>query len=485
MDEKGLINTLLQIPAESQTLEFKRLAGVKVVEKIVQTIVGMTNAEGGVLVIGIDDPEKSQKTGLDRIYGIEENFEFFDSIGEEIKRMVPPLISIWPPHKIHVPEISKTVAIIYIPKSTENFRSIDNKVWVRQEKSNKSLSPQEIIKFSYIKGFQKADKELVDVDFDLLGTEEYRTWKNAREIPGEEIKEILMKVGLARKNELGKIFPTRAAVLLFAEYPNDILDTKCTIRVFQYTGTLEKINEVPNLISTPKTIGGPIIKQLKDAHNYVLSLLRAGIRVPSGFTNQYIIPERAIKEAITNAVIHRDYFFKRDIEVKIFEDRVEIVSPGLLPYNITAYNIGFTRADGYRNDLLVKHLREFPEPPNLDQNEGVRAMRIGMKSQGLYPPVFLTYPYINDSVIVVLRNEKIASEWEKISHFLERNKYITNEKAREITGVVQRDKMSKMLKNWVSKGLLIRILPASGFVKGVKYRLPATKEIEEYSDISA
>jgi ATP-dependent DNA helicase RecG len=56
-------------------------------------------------------------------------------------------------------------------------------------------------------------------------------------------------------------------------------------------------------------------------------LLRSGIKIPSGFTTKYLIPERAIKEAITNAVIHRDYYIKRDIELRIFEDRVEIESP--------------------------------------------------------------------------------------------------------------------------------------------------------------
>jgi ATP-dependent DNA helicase RecG len=42
---------------------------------------------------------------------------------------------------------------------------------------------------------------------------------------------------------------------------------------------------------------------------------------------KYKIPERAIKESITNAVIHRDYHIKRDIEVRIFEDRVDVLSP--------------------------------------------------------------------------------------------------------------------------------------------------------------
>ena len=192
---------------------------------------------------------------------------------------------------------------------------------------------------------------------------------------------------------------------------------------------------------------------------------------------KYQVPERAVKEAITNAVIHRDYYIKRDIEVKIFEDRVEIENPGLFPYNITSTNIGHIRSDGYRNDLLVKHLREFPSPPNLDQNEGVRAIRVEMKDGNLYPPVYWTYPHLNDSVRIILLNEKIASGWEKINHHLILNKYITNEIAREITGIQQRDSMSKILKKWVDKGLLIQIKPSSGYLRTTKYRLSDTSEM--------
>jgi len=479
MTQEELIKGILEIPAESQTIEFKRLIGDRIVGKIIETIVAMTNIDGGVIVLGVSDPEETRLKGLDRIFGIEENLNNFDAIGREIQRVIPPLASIWPPDKILVKEVGKSIALLYILKATDSFRCINNHVYIRLEKSSKLLTPQEVVRFAYAKGFEKADKELVGVDFKLLNTNEFNQWKNNRSIEDADIKSVLEKTGLACKNESGILFPTRAAVLLFAEYPNDLMETKCAVRIFQYSGTVETIKETPNLISTPKNINGNIIKQLKDAHEYVLTLLRSGIKIPSGFVTQYQIPERAIKEAITNAVIHRDYYIKRDIEIKIFEDRVEIESPGLFPYNITPANIGRVRAEGYRNDLLVKHLREFPSPPNLDQSEGVKAMRSEMKSQNLYPPIFWTYPNLQDSVRVILLNEKVATEWEKVSFCLEKNRYITNEEARKITGTNQRDKMTQILKNWVRHGLLIQIIPPSGYVKGTKYRLPGTTELKK------
>lgn len=186
--------------------------------------------------------------------------------------------------------------------------------------------------------------------------------------------------------------------------------------------------------------------------------------------------EGAVRKIIET--IHRDYFLKRDIEVKIFEDRIEIENPGLLPFNITPNNIGKVRADGYRNDLLVKILREYPNRPNLDQNEGVRAMRAEMKAQNLYPPIFITYPHLRESVRVVLINEVVATEWQKVSDYLEKNKYISNAEARKITGTEQRDKMTQIFKKWVEQGLLVQMKPKSGYVKETKYRLPNSNEIE-------
>jgi len=91
--------------------------------------------------------------------------------------------------------------------------------------------------------------------------------------------------------------------------------------------------------------------------------------------------------------------------------------------------------------------------------------------------VELTYPNTQDTVRVILLNEKRASEWAKVSHFLQKNKYITNSEAREVTDIRHRDKMSKMLKRWVEKGLLIQIMPPSGYMKGCKYKLVDSSEI--------
>src|SRR3989344_3569005 len=399
MTNNELIQNILSIPTESRTMEFKRLGSRNDgVDKTLQSIVAMANTDGGTIILGVDDPQKTTLKGLNRIFGIEENIELYDEIGRSVRKIYPPISGIWPP-------------------------------------------------------------KLIDGG------------------NGKRIEFILEKTGLARKDDSKNLLPTRAAVLLFAEFPNDLLETKCSVRVFQVQGNRETITrETLNWIGTPKNINGPIAKQITDAHEYVLGLLKAGMRVPSGFRTTYSIPERAVKEAITNAVIHRDYHTKRDIEIRIFEDRIEVESPGLLPFNITPSNIGIERSHQYRNDLLVKHLREFPDPPNLDQNEGVRAMRQTMKTANLYPPIFFTYPNLQDAVRVVLLNEKAPNEWDKVSDYLIKNKYITNTEARGILLTEDTVKVSKRFNRWVKQGLLTKITPRTGAKRNVRYRLPTADE---------
>lgn len=476
-DNKSKIQTLLSISSETRTIEFKRLGESRNegVDRVLQSIVAMANTEGGMIVLGVDDPEKTRLKGVDRIFGIEENLEYYDEIGRSIRKIYPPIASIWPPDLIEA-ENKKRIGLLFIPKVGDGFRHIENRVYVRLEKGNKLLGPQEILHLAYVKGFSRADKELVEVSFNLLKTNFYESWRKKRGLAEDVIEVILEKTGLARKNKTGELLPTRAAVLLFAEFPNDILDSKCSIRVFQYEGNLETVKETLNLVGTPRNINGPIAKQITDAHDFVLSLLKTGMRVPSGFVTTYSIPERAVKEAITNAVIHRDYHTKKDIEIKIFEDRIEVESPGLLPFNITPSNIGIERSHQYRNDLLVKHLREFPDPPNLDQNEGVRAMRQTMKTANLYPPIFWTYPNLQDAVRVILLNEKAPNEWDKVSDYLIKNKYITNAEVRGILHTENTVKVSKRFNRWVKRGLLTRITPRTGAKRNIRYRLPTADE---------
>lgn len=173
------------------------------------------------------------------------------------------------------------------------------------------------------------------------------------------------------------VWPTKAAVLLFAEYPSDLLaahGSRAAVRVFHYAGNAIGHGPHPNLKKPPKSIGGPVNLLIAEALATVKDEIATGFRMAaSGFAATHVYPERVIKEAITNAVLHRDYRYGKDIQIRIFDSRIEVESPGEFPANITAATINRARS-APRNPSLVTHAREFPNPPNVDAGEGVPMM---------------------------------------------------------------------------------------------------------------
>ena len=86
-------------------------------------------------------------------------------------------------------------------------------------------------------------------------------------------------------------------------------------------------------------------------------------------------------------MIHRDYRLNRDIFIRLFDDRIEVESPGVFPGNITPANVGKVGSKA-RNLLVAQNLREFPVPPNIDAGEGVKMMFAEMAHAKLYPPQY-------------------------------------------------------------------------------------------------
>src|SRR3989344_257842 len=192
MENENIIKNILSIPVETQNIEFKRLGGSRNegVDKTLQSIVAMANTDGGTIIFGVDDPEKTTRKGIDRIFGIEENLELYDEIGKSVRKIYPPISDIWPPKIVKVAE-DKRIALMFIQKVGDGFRHIENRVYVRLEKGNKNLGPQEILHLAYVKGFSRADRELVDINFDLLRTDFYGAWRKKRGLGEDKIETIL------------------------------------------------------------------------------------------------------------------------------------------------------------------------------------------------------------------------------------------------------------------------------------------------------
>lgn len=439
---------------ESIRLEFKRVSN-KMVQKALETIVAFANTDGGHLVLGMEDFNKAK--GRDRLIGIAENPEAVDELRQKIiHHVTPPLegVSTRSLPCIMPDGTAGELVVVTVTKSAKIHSIVADGTWKRLAKGNREMTAAEINELSFARGVVSAEGELVDIPFDLLDTETWKTYSSTRRLTFGGIEDRMFRIGLAKKKEQN-ILPTRAAVLLFADDPSGILAAKAAIRIFHYSGTKIEHGPIPNLLKTPKTITGPLVRQIADAHEYVINEIAAGLTIASsGFETIHRYPTRVIKEALTNAVIHRDYRINRDIQVRIFDNRIEVESPGLLPANITPATI--ERAGSFsRNPLIVNHIREFPSPPNIDAGEGVRMMFSTMRAVGLYPPFYITRPPLeHDAVMVTLLNEERPAVWEQVSDWIDRKGFITNGDLRKIAGV-DTLKASKLLKKWVDADMLI------------------------------
>lgn len=469
-----LVGQLLSY-TESQIYETKRVGDNR---RKIETIVAFSNTEGGHLVLGIEDSEKA--SGRDRVYGIQENPESVDELRRLlIHRVTPALIEphLAPPKFIEIGCTLRTgergsIVIVRVEKSVTVHSVVDGGTYVRLQKSNRQLSAAEITDLSMQRGATSFVNGLVPIPFDLLETSYWRDYSSQRRLT-RPIAEALRHLGLARENPEGMLCPTRSAALLFAEEPSGLLDSKCSIRIFHYRDESVEHRTDTNLVRPPKTISGPLIRQIGSAAQAVLDEMATGVQMgPLGFEIVQRYPVRVIREAITNAVIHRDYRVPNDIHVRIFSNRVEIESPGGLPGGVTIANLGIVGSKP-RNRSLVDHLREFPAPPNLDAGEGVRMMHDTMARADLYPPIFLTAPDLpREAMIVFLFNESRPSVWNQVEAYLVKHGEIGNAEVRMLLRTDDPVRASKLLKSWVDLGLLVVSRPESA-KKDRRYRRPS------------
>ncbi len=445
---------------ESKTLEFKRMGDSKVVKKLLEAICAFANTEGGVLALGVAD--EKQGKGAARLFGIQENPEALDELMRKVRTQYnPPIDTI---RFLRLPCTLRdgsagAVVLVQVPQSDKVHSIVDNGTWTRLTAGNREMTAAEIAELSYRRGVRSAESEPVPVDWALLDTP---VWAEFAAVRGfsrtRPLPEQMAQLGLAEK-VAENWMPRRAAVLLFAEEPGGLMavhGTRAEVRVVVYQGKAAEAGAKPNMKKPPRTLRGPLIRLIDETVRVVLDELSTGVELASsGFKTHHRYPERVVKEAIVNAVIHRDYRLNRDILIRIFDDRMEVDSPGVFPGNITPSNIAKAGSKA-RNPLIVKILRDFPVPPNFDLNEGVPMMFAEMATAHLYPPQYRQHTEVaTESVIVTLLNLERPTVWDEVNDWIDRNGEIANADLCRIAGV-DTLKASKMLKAWVEQGVLVQ-----------------------------
>ena len=467
MEDKDIVKIFLDTQ-EWQTFECKR-ASIKPAD-LLETVVGFANADGGFIVVGLEDPAKAQ--GDKRLLGISENADNVSDFLKLIDKEIEPPLILWGKFELDITNVQGQVdklLVLNIKKSNDVHSLKRGDTFIRKGRQNIKIGSTEIMRLKYEKGAIKFESERSGItSFEDLDRELLSQYKKDTSSTGLDDWQFLKDNGLAIEGN-GKYELTKAGVLLFGKNPSVSITSKCGIKMSHYYGTKPTYTGKPNFVSRPFTIEGPLMKQIDQAVKYFRNIVNSSPPKLSGasFNPTFLVPEWAFQEAITNAVIHRNYFVQDDIQIRFFDDRVEIESPGTSPGHITVENI---RAERFaRNPLILRTLNRFQTPPNLDIGEGVDRMFKVMEEQNLYEPLYFPPTIRPNSVLLWLLSLHKIEYWDTVSKYLDENYRVTNKKAREITGVHDVLKMSRLLRGWVGKGLLEKIGKAK---KDSYYRKP-------------
>ena len=267
--------------------------------------------------------------------------------------------------------------------------------YLRVGNSNRQMSEYEVFGFLSAHGQPRDDEQVVPNasldDLDQARLDGYlddlrRARPRAEYLHGDRDETLERLHVVARDGAI--LRPTVAGLLVFGKYPQEFFPQLMITYVHYFGTTREEETPQGERFLDNRRFEGPIPAMLEEAEVYVLSALRKASLIEGLFRRD--IPEyplRALREALANAVAHRDYsgyVQSSYIEVRLYADRIEVKSPGGLFGNVTVDNLEDEHST--RNGRLMRLLEDVQVVEN--RGSGIRGMLQAMREANLEPPRF-------------------------------------------------------------------------------------------------
>ena len=359
--------TLEYMQTENENKYFDRKSAQIRAVDLAPHISAFANADGGTIVIGISDKKRTLE-GINSC-GDEKINEFINAAKDYCRPM--------PRYREEFIDITNEagqadrILLLHIESSVDRIiRTSNDRTYLRIGDKSKEMLGENLRNLEYAKGSRHFEDEihqyavLEDLDEELIVA--YKKRIGAEEV---DTHQVLAARGFL-VNRDGKEYLTNAAVLLFAK---NILkfNMNCRIRFIRVDGREMQVGANYNVVKD-KSIDEPILRLVDAAKAFIADQLRVFTRQEHGsgrFVEKPEYPEFPWVEGIINAVAHRDYAASGlFIKVSMYDDRLEIESPGRFPYIVTADNISYTRFS--RNKTISRVMTEFEWVREL--NEGVK-----------------------------------------------------------------------------------------------------------------
>lgn len=432
MKEKTVNETdKLSLASKQESHFFDRKAKEIDGKKIQKIAVAFANSDGGDFVIGIKD-DKDENIPEKRWAGADDK-EYFNKVFQNILEIKPTIP--YTPTFLYDPISETYTLIITVEKSEKVHTTADNTVYIRISAQSIPLKePRLIQELSFAKG-ESSFEDLVykeGLAEDIFDSQEIKRFLKDYSPESDPI-DFTVNQNLVDRNTYE---PKISGILLFNDNPVTLLPRKCGIKITRYD-TSEETPEREHL-KEQINIEGSLYEQIHKASEAVGQIMsNVKIWTPKGLAHVNYPPE-TLWEILVNAVIHRDYSISDDIHILIFNNRIEINSPGKLPGYVTLSNILEARYS--RNTKIVRTLNRYKNPPNKDMGEGLNTAFQKMKEWRLEDPIIRVD---GNYVKVRISHISLATPEESILEFLANNEKIKNREARQLTGI----KSENIMKN--------------------------------------
>jgi ATP-dependent DNA helicase RecG len=416
--------------------------------KLTRSISAFANASGGEVYIGIDETEidgKNQRTW--RGFADQEDANAHLQVFQELF----PLGQYYRYTFLSCDGCIGLVLQVDINKNREIVKALDKPIpYLRVGAQNLPQDTEEkLARLRLDKGIDSFEVSTVKAHMEVITNSLPILNFMLRVIPSAEPEQWLKKQQLIINEK-----PTVAGVLLFSEEPQALLPKRCGVKVYRYK-TADEEGRRENLAFDPITIEGCLYDQIIEAVKKTKNIVEEIPKLESGKLQHIEYPDEVLHEIITNAVLHRDYSILKDVQIRIFDNRVEVESPGRLPGHITIDNI--LKEQFARNGVIVRLINRFPEAPNKDVGEGLNTAFEAMTRLRLKVPVILEE---ENSVIVFIRHEPLASIESAIMEYLNDHENITNKLARTIASVESESTIKAAFNRLREQGL-IELVPGT------------------------
>ncbi len=457
--------TSLYRQGQSETLAFE--VESVAINRLAETLAAFANGDGGIVLLGID-PKGNV------VRGLRSSDAAIDKSLAAGLRCEPPLIL---PRPQVVTLDGKDVLLIQVPTGLPHAYGLRGKFLARSGKKNNALGPRQLRQLLRERG--EANFESLSVsgatldDLDQSAVAKYAAMFLGDPLPAkkEPIYEFLNRRGCLTKD--GNVWqPTTSGFLLFGREPQRTFPST-EILLARYAGkqmTDEFLREV---------VRGSLPDQVRRAEAWIVANMRKGARIDAlqrADRAEYPIP--AVREAIVNAVAHRDYAIRGDeIRVMMFSDRIEVYSPGRLPGHVTVDNIveerfsrneviaqvladmGFIERLGYGIDRMIRLMREWGLPaPRF--TETANGFKVTLRGPG--------EKLVGDQVDVSKwRNLDLNERQRAALDFTVKNQRIANRDFRDLFPDVSEETIRRDLAELVEEGILLKM----GDKKGTYYIL--------------